>query len=284
MVFGAVRRRLARAVVGIVVPLAAVASGAVATAVPAWASPASDLAAATNAARAAAGLPPLRVDAGMSAVAQDWANHLAATRVLAHNPNLQDQISNWTLLGENVGMAVDIPSVQQAFMNSAPHRANILDPRFTQMGVGAASSIYPSCGCPILWVVVDFRRPMSAPQQISQPPASAAPRTGAAAPSSPSAPPSQAVAPQRASSNSGSGKPSANPEVPQHPTAPAAPAPGSTAPAAPPASGPTPSPSETKFGTSLAALAASPAPPLAGATDPVSRLLSFASLVAKIPV
>ena len=56
-------------------------------------------------------------------------------------------------------MAGDIPTVQAAFMASPEHKANILDPRYTQMGVGSATSIYPSCGCPVLWVVVDFRRP-----------------------------------------------------------------------------------------------------------------------------
>jgi hypothetical protein len=133
--------------------------GSAALASPAFASPASDLGVATNAARASDGLPALALNAQLTAVAQAWANQLAAANVLSHNPALRGQVSNWSVLGENVGMAGDVPTVQSAFMASQPHRANILDPRYTQMGVGSATSIYPSCGCTVLWVVVDFRRP-----------------------------------------------------------------------------------------------------------------------------
>src|SRR5450432_661891 len=110
---------------------------------------------------AALASPALALNAQLSAVAQAWADQLAAAGVLSHNPALRNQVSDWSVLGENVGMAGDVPTVQTAFMASPPHRANILDPRYTQMGVGSATSIYPSCGCKVLWVVVDFRRPMS---------------------------------------------------------------------------------------------------------------------------
>jgi hypothetical protein len=133
--------------------------GSAAFASPAFASPAGDLGVATNASRTSDGLPALAVNASLTAVAQAWANQLAAANVLSHNPALRGQVSDWSVLGENVGMAGDVPTVQAAFMASPPHKANILDPRYTQMGVGSATSIYPSCGCKVLWVVVDFRRP-----------------------------------------------------------------------------------------------------------------------------
>ena len=136
--------------------------GSAALATPALASSASDLGAATNAARGAAGLPALALDAQLTAVAQGWANQLAAAGTLSHNPALRTQVTNWNVLGENVGMAGDIPSVQAAFMASPGHRDNILDPRFTQMGVASATSTNASCGCQVLWVVVDFRHPVSA--------------------------------------------------------------------------------------------------------------------------
>ena len=154
-------RRTARWVAALSLIVTALA-GSAAFAGAASASPAGDLATATNTARASAGLAPLSVNAQLSAVAQAWANKLAAANVLSHNPALQAQVSNWTVLGENVGMAGDVPTVQAAFMASPHHKANILDPRYTQMGVGSATSIYPSCGCPVLWVVVDFRRPATA--------------------------------------------------------------------------------------------------------------------------
>lgn len=125
------------------------------------ASPATDLASATNSARIAAGLPALTINAELTAVAQGWANHLAAAAALSHNPQLRTLVANWNVLGENVGVAGDIPTVQAAFMASAPHKANILNTSYTQMGVASASSIYPGCGCQVLWVVIDFRRPMT---------------------------------------------------------------------------------------------------------------------------
>ncbi len=156
------RSRLRRLVAALAVAATTVV-GSAALAAPALASSASDLGAATSAARAAAGLPALALDAQLTAVAQGWANQLAAAGTLSHNPALRTQVTNWNVLGENVGMAADIPSVQAAFMASPAHRDNILDPRYTQMGVASATSIYASCSCQVLWVVVDFRRPASAP-------------------------------------------------------------------------------------------------------------------------
>ena len=153
-------RRTARWVAALSLTVTALV-GSAAFASSALASPASDLATATNTARVSAGLPALTENAQLDAVAQAWANKLAAAGVLSHNPAVRTQVTNWTVLGENVGMAGDVPTVQNAFMHSAEHKANILDPRYTQMGVGSATSIYPSCGCPVLWVVVDFRRPVT---------------------------------------------------------------------------------------------------------------------------
>ncbi|ABK52016.1 Allergen V5/Tpx-1 family protein [Acidothermus cellulolyticus 11B] len=253
--------------------LSVIFTGILAAASPAWASPASELAAATNAARLSAGLPALSVDAGMSAVAQSWANHLAATQVLAHNPQVQTQISNWVVLGENVGMAMDIPSVQQAFMKSAEHRDNILNPAFTQMGVGAASSTYPSCGCTVLWVVVDFRRPMTTAPSSPVPPA---PRTASPLRSSAPVPPTRnQPQPQTPAATSSS--------APVRAAVPASAVSTGPAPDASPhqAAPPPPSPADS-LGTGLAEIAASPSPPLTAAPDPVSRLLTFVSLVTQL--
>lgn len=151
-------RRTAQWVAGLSLTVTALV-GSAALASSASASPAGDLGTATNTARISAGLAPLSINAQLSAVAQAWANNLATAGTLSHNPGLRTQVTNWTVLGENVGMAGDVPTVQNAFMHSPEHKANILDPRYTQMGVGSATSIYPSCGCAVLWVVVDFRRP-----------------------------------------------------------------------------------------------------------------------------
>jgi Cysteine-rich secretory protein family len=249
------------------------AVGSVVFATAAAASPSGDLATATNQARAAAGLPALQLDASLSAVAQSWASHLAATNALAHNPALRSQITNWTVLGENVGMAGDIASVQQAFMNSAPHRANILDSRYTQMGVGSATSTYPQCKCTVLWVVVDFRRPAT-----TAAPAPPAPAPATPVPTKPAATPTVA----KPATTPAAAKPATTTAVAKQPTTPATapdpPATGSTSPA------PTGRPvSSSTLSTALAAAATSPASAARVSGDPVERMLGFASLLTSLP-
>lgn len=249
------------------------ASTALAT--PAFASPSGDLAAATNSSRAAAGLPGLQLNAQLDSVAQAWANHLAATNDLEHNGALRSQVSNWTNLGENVGMAGDIVSVQKAFMNSPEHRANILNPKYTEMGVGSATSIYPSCGCKVLWVVVDFKRPATATAPVKAPtkpaPPKAAPvrKAPVVTPAKPVAPVHKAVTPKSVTKPVGHAA-----STPSHATAPAAPK-TAVAPASPSASS-----SALALGNKLAAAAANQADTT---TDPVSRVLTFASVMSQLP-
>ena len=71
--------------------------------------------------------------------AQAWAEHLASQGSLSHS-NLTDgyQYGTWCHLGENVGMGPSLASLQSAFMNSAPHRANILNSVFDHVGTGVA--------------------------------------------------------------------------------------------------------------------------------------------------
>jgi uncharacterized protein YkwD len=276
------RRGVSKLVVAASIAVAALAALAAttATATPAFASTSGDLAAATNNARAAAGLPALQLDAQLDSVAQSWAQHLAATNVLAHNPGLRSQVSNWTVLGENVGFAGDVASVQQAFMNSAEHRANILDPRYTQMGVGSATSIYPSCSCQVLWVVVDFRRPATtaapapAPAPAPAKPVQPAPARPAPVQAAPVKTAQHAAAPApKAATQGAAGTPrqaAATPATP--PNTPSTPSTSAS---------PSSSASAAALGTQLAAAAASPAASSAG--DPVSRLLSFATVMSQLP-
>lgn len=257
----ALSTRLGKLITAASVVLAAMAGATVvstALAAPAMASPSGDLASATNAARAAAGLPGLAVNGQLSAVAQAWANHLAATGVLAHNPSLRSQVSGWTLLGENVGMAASIASVQQAFMNSPEHRANILDARYTQMGVGSATSTLASCNCQVLWVVVDFRRPVATATPAQPAPAQPAPARPAPARPAPATP---------------------APKVTQHRVSTAV---STVAPAAAVAATPNrPAGMSPALGltTQLAQGAAA-----GTAGDPVGRMLNFATVVSQLPV
>ena len=205
----------------------------------------------------------LTENAQLDAVAQAWANKLAAAGVLSHNPAIRTQVTDWTVLGENVGMAGDVPTVQNAFMHSPEHKANILDPRYTQMGVGSATSIYPSCGCPVLWVVVDFRRPV----------------TVTTAPVAPKAPAPVKTVAKPVTTKPAAVKPAAVKTAPkvtavtQHVAATATVTVTAAAPAAP-----TAVPSATALRSQLAA-SASPA----STGDPVSRMLNFATVLSQLP-
>ena len=107
-----------------------------------------------NAERVAHGLRPLAMRADLNAVAQGWANHMAAADLLSHNPALTTQVANWQTVGENVGEGPDVASLATAFWNSPAHRANILDTSYTEVGVGSSWSNG------VLWITVDFRKPM----------------------------------------------------------------------------------------------------------------------------
>ncbi len=86
-------------------------------------------------------------------VARSWARSMARSGRLEHNPRLTREVRGWRYLGENVGVGGSQWTLHQALMASRPHRANILDSRYTQVGVGVAY------GRGRVWVVQVFRRP-----------------------------------------------------------------------------------------------------------------------------
>ena len=100
---------------------------------------AADYVARINALRASVGVGPLAVDGQLTAGAQGWAEHMAATQVLAHAPDIGAGLTEpWTKLGENVGVGPSNSVIWPAFVASAHHYANIVDPAFTSVGVGVA--------------------------------------------------------------------------------------------------------------------------------------------------
>jgi uncharacterized protein YkwD len=117
----------------------------------------SQLAADINQARRSAGLRPLTVIAGATDVARRWSRHMAAAQVLSHNPSIIGDISHagssaWTEIAENVGEGPsDSPhNLFQAYMDSPPHRANILDSGARYIGVGTVERDG------IAWNTLDF--------------------------------------------------------------------------------------------------------------------------------
>ncbi len=104
----------------------------------------------TNRERQKAGLEPLAMSRQLSQAAQAYVEVLAATGCFAHTcgpvPEMaqrgeQAGYTAWTALGENLAAGYPTPeAVVAGWMSSEGHRANILNPQFTEIGVGTASS------------------------------------------------------------------------------------------------------------------------------------------------
>jgi uncharacterized protein YkwD len=76
-----------------------------------------------------------------------WSTYMAGGNCpgggLCHSDLTSGIEMSWSLLEENVGSGSpsdDLGAIQLGFQNSAPHRANMLDPRVTAVGVGVAFS------------------------------------------------------------------------------------------------------------------------------------------------
>lgn len=111
-----------------------------------------------NASRSVNHLGALAEDAQLDSMAQNWAQQLAATRSLTHQ-NLaaiivSPSMAGWQRLTENLfegGGSSTNALVENAWMASPGHRANILDPNVNRVGVGVAHD-----GAGNTYVVADF--------------------------------------------------------------------------------------------------------------------------------
>jgi uncharacterized protein YkwD len=104
-----------------------------------------------NYARANHGLPPLTVSRDLMSAARTHSAAMAGSSLLYHSSTLSS-LCCWRLIAENVGEGATLAIVHQAFMNSAPHRANILNSRVGQVGVGVVSAGGE------LWITEIFRQ------------------------------------------------------------------------------------------------------------------------------
>jgi uncharacterized protein YkwD len=102
-----------------------------------------------NGHRANMGLRPVTVDARLNAAAQAHSDHMARARTMTHvgagGTNAGQRISDagyrWQTWAENVAAGHRTPTqVMAAWMNSPGHRANILNGRFTQIGIAATKA------------------------------------------------------------------------------------------------------------------------------------------------
>lgn len=104
----------------------------------------------TNQQRREAGLDPLRVSGDLMEAAESYAQTMAETDCFGHHCGpVPDQVkrveqagyTEWSHLGENVAVGpTTAKEVVEGWMNSPPHRDNILEPDFTEIGVGRATA------------------------------------------------------------------------------------------------------------------------------------------------
>lgn len=91
----------------------------------------------SNAARAQAGLAPLKLLPSMNTVAQNWSVVMGTQQSLYHNPDFSRQIHpGWRRAGENVAYGYSPTTVtNDGWMRSSGHRDNILG-NFSHIGIG----------------------------------------------------------------------------------------------------------------------------------------------------
>lgn len=134
------RQRTRRPVpVGLLALLALLGSFTARPAAPAAASAGDEAAFVTalNGVRAGVGLPPLTVNTELADLARDHARVMADAGEIFHaNPISGGYTGPWTKIGENVGVGANVEVLVDAFVASPGHYANIVDPAFTQIGVG----------------------------------------------------------------------------------------------------------------------------------------------------
>jgi len=95
-----------------------------------------------NQTRAANGMHALAENAALDKIAQQHAAAMVAQNQIFHYYDIGNRADaagvNWTDIGENVGVGPSVGDVQQAFMQSPGHKANILYAPYNVIGVAVA--------------------------------------------------------------------------------------------------------------------------------------------------
>jgi uncharacterized protein YkwD len=90
--------------------------------------------------RKAYGLRTLGTQADAQRKAQAWAEKLARENRLYHSTLSSGIKVRWCSIGENVGYGPTVGAIEDAYMASAGHRANILNTKWNGVGVGYAKN------------------------------------------------------------------------------------------------------------------------------------------------
>jgi uncharacterized protein YkwD len=95
----------------------------------------------------------LHISSRLSRYARQHSRQMAKRGYIFHTRSLASRLRSvrWSIAGENVGAGGgDVSSLFQAFMDSAPHRRNILRRSFKHVGIGMVRR------GGYLWVTMDF--------------------------------------------------------------------------------------------------------------------------------
>ena len=95
-----------------------------------------------NAERVERGRGTLKMGDYLVRVARQHSRRMAASGGIYHNSHLADDLRpiQWSIAGENVGVGNTVETLHDAFMDSAPHRENILRRSFERVGVGVVTA------------------------------------------------------------------------------------------------------------------------------------------------
>ncbi|MBI2896338.1 MAG: hypothetical protein HYY06_22465 [Deltaproteobacteria bacterium] len=107
-----------------------------------------ELLALINTSRAEAGLQPLGIDANLSAVARAHSLDMSTSGFFAHVSPTTGELTDRLAAGEirfesaaeNIALNLSVEAAHRALMDSPPHRANLLSPDLTTLGVGIVSN------------------------------------------------------------------------------------------------------------------------------------------------
>ncbi|MDY7101605.1 MAG: CAP domain-containing protein [Actinomycetota bacterium] len=91
-----------------------------------------------NVYRARHGVPAIRYSGSLSAKAQEWATYMARTGRFHHSELADGVPAGWRGLGENIAYNSTVRGALNAWAHSPGHRANMLNPRFDNVGIGFA--------------------------------------------------------------------------------------------------------------------------------------------------
>lgn len=104
---------------------------------PAFENTAGAMVAQINVVRAEAGQPPLTLSVELSKVATAWSQQMASSGEFFHNPNYDQQYpAGFRAWAENIAYNVSAEAAQRRLEGSALHRANMVSPHMTEVGIG----------------------------------------------------------------------------------------------------------------------------------------------------